>query len=191
MVVNEEINDSKDSIHSSLSESIIEHLFVGKILETLWIKNLFEVEVLKPQVDDAGYDLVIDCNSSQDKNHSSIRYIQLKSSRSNAKTARVNVSLKLTKKPNWCVIWIIFEQTETTLELKHFRIFPDPDKPHPNLKDDSITFKKAKHTKGNSIGDKAVRPEHRVVPKKEFKTMNSIKEVVDWLFTKAQSKDVF
>jgi hypothetical protein len=115
----------------------------------------------------------------------------LKSSRSNAKTARVNVSLKLTKKPNWCVIWIIFEQTETTLELKHFRIFPDPDKPHPNLKDDSITFKKAKHTKGNSIGDKAVRPEHRVVPKKEFKTMNSIKEVVDWLFTKAQSKDVF
>jgi hypothetical protein len=156
MVVNEEIINSKDSTHSSLRESIIEHLIVGKILETLWIKNLFEVEVLKPQVDDAGYDLAIDCKSSQDKNHSSIRYIQLKSSRSNAKTARVNVSLKLTKKPNWCVIWIIFEQT-----------------------------------KGNSIGDKAVRPEHRVVPKKEFKTMNSTKEVVDWLFTKAQRKDEF
>jgi hypothetical protein len=168
--------NSNDYTQSSLRESLIEHLFVGGILKKLWLSKRTAVEVLKPQVDSAGYDLAIDCNSSPDKDHSSIRYIQLKSSRSDAKTARVNVSLKLTKKPNWCVIWITFEQTKTTFELKQFRIFPKLTDPHPEMG----KFSSARHTRG----DKAVRPGHCVVPLGEFDPLDRIDEVVERLFPK-------
>ena len=173
--------NSKDSIHSSLRESIIEHLFIGEILKKLWLEERFQVVVLKPQVDNAGYDLAIDCNSNPDLNHSSILYIQLKSSRSDAKTARVNVSRKLIKKPKWCVIWIIFEQKEKTFDLKKYRIFPKLESSPP----DTENFKIAKNTRG----DKAERPGHRVVPVGKFGPLISIDEVINQLFAKIPNKE--
>ena len=35
-----------------------EHLFVGELVRHLWLKGAASLEVLKPQVDDAGYDVL-------------------------------------------------------------------------------------------------------------------------------------
>lgn len=42
---------------SSYREMLLEHLFVGELLKLLWLSGIHDIEVLKPQVDDAGYDL--------------------------------------------------------------------------------------------------------------------------------------
>ena len=70
---------SARSSQSSYQEMLIEHLFTGDLLRTLWPRH---AEVLKPQVDDGGYDLVVEVGSI-------IRHIQLKTSkprRENGKT---------------------------------------------------------------------------------------------------------
>lgn len=174
--------NSKDSTRSSLRESIIEHLFVGEILRKLWLrdeirKNVTQVEVLKPQVDDAGYDLVIDCNSS-------IRHVQLKSSRADAKRDSVSISLKLTRKPSGCVIWVFFDPS--TLSLGPFLWFGSrPGHPLPDIED----FKVTKHTKGDATGKKADRPGLREVPKGRFERLASIDHVIDRLFEMAPGKE--
>ena len=141
----------------------------------LWLRdeiheNVTQVEILKPQVDDAGYDLVIDCNSS-------IRHIQLKSSRAGAKRDSVNVSLKLKQKPGGCVIWIFFDPS--TLSLGPFLWFGSrPGHPLSDIEG----FKVTKHTKGDSTGRKADRPGHREVRKSRFESLASIDELIDRLF---------
>ena len=129
-----------------------------------------QVEILKPQVDDAGYDLVIDCNSS-------IRHVQLKSSRIGAKRASVNISLKLAQKPSGCVIWVFFDPS--TLILGPFLWFGSPPgHPLPEIED----FRVTKHTKGDAKGKKADRPGLRDVPKGRFERLASIDELIDRLF---------
>ncbi len=169
--------NSKDSTRSSLRESIIEHLFVGEILRKLWLRNVTQVEVLKPQVDDAGYDLVIDCNSS-------IRHVQLKSSRTDAKRDSVNVSLKLRRKPSGCVIWVFFDPS--TLSLGPFLWFGSRLGHH---LPDIANFKVAKHAKGDATGKKADRPGLREVPKGRFERLASIEHVIDRLFETAPAKE--
>ena len=61
----------RDDRHSSYRERLIEHLFVGEVLRTLWLSGISEVEVLKSEVDGEGYDLVLECRSV-------VRHIQLK-----------------------------------------------------------------------------------------------------------------
>ncbi|HMD84771.1 MAG TPA: hypothetical protein VKO18_08735 [Terriglobia bacterium] len=173
--------DSRDSTRSSLRESIIEHIFAGEILRKLWLRdeiheNVTQVEILKPQVDDAGYDLVIDCNSS-------IRHVQLKSSRIGAKRDSVNVSLKLAQKPSGCVIWVFFDPS--TVSLEPFLWFGSrPGNPLPGIE----TFKVTQHTKGDATGKKANRSGLRDVPKGRFERLDSIDDVIDRLFEMAPGK---
>lgn len=175
--------DSKDSTRSSLRESIIEHIFVGEILRKLWLRNVTQIEVLKPQVDDAGYDLVIDCTPNPESKRSIIRHVQLKSSRTGAKRASVNVSLKLTQKPSWCVIWVFFDPS--ALSLGPFLWFGSrPGQPPPEI----ANFKKTKHTKGDATGKKAYRPGLREVPKGRFEVLASIDDVIDLLFETAPGR---
>jgi len=171
--------NSKNSAHSSLRESIIEHLFVGEILKALWREDLTQVEVLKPQVDDVGYDVVIECSRNPKLNTSVLRHIQLKSSYKGGKRDSVSVGMKLTKKPNWCVIWVFFDPD--TLLLGPFRWYGTAlGQPPPDI----ANFKKAKHTKGDSKGIKAEKLEHREVSKGKFVELKSIQDVIDKLFPK-------
>ncbi len=171
--------NAKNSAHSSLRESIIEHLFVGEILKALWREDMTQVEVLKPQVDDAGYDVVIECNRNLKLNTSIPRYIQLKSTYIGGKRDSVSVGMKLAKKPNWCVIWIFFDPE--TLGLGPFRWFGTAlGQPAPEIG----SFKPARQTKGDSKGHKAEKPEHREVPKSKFVELKSIQAVIDRLFPK-------
>jgi hypothetical protein len=103
--------DRSHFVQSSLREKVLEHLFVGELLRSLWRKGRRDIEVLRAEIDYTGYDLVIECNGV-------IRHIQLKSSHRRATTRAVNVSLSLSNKPSGCVIWLYFD--EETLELGPF-----------------------------------------------------------------------
>ena len=54
-------NQMSRAIHttrSSYREAVLEHLFTGALLQTRWLRRV-HAEVLRPSVDDAGYDLVV------------------------------------------------------------------------------------------------------------------------------------
>jgi hypothetical protein len=144
--------DSKHTHSSSYREMLLEHLFIGELLKYLWCNEITQTEVLKPQVDNSGYDLVIEVNSI-------IRHIQLKSSYRGSVTNGVNVNIGLQKKPSGCVIWLQFDPE--TLELGPFCWFGgEPGKPLPDIS----TFPIARHTKGNAKGMKSGRPNIREIP---------------------------
>lgn len=154
---------------SSYREMLLEHIFVGEVLRFLWIRRV-HAEVLKPQTDDAGYDLVIDCNGT-------VRHIQLKASHNLATTAKINVHLRLAQKPSGCVMWLRFD--EATLQLGPFLWFgAAPGEPLPSL--DGL--KVAKHAKANSAGKKTERPHLRQVPVARFTRLDSMEAVVEKLF---------
>ncbi len=138
------------SQQSSYRENLVEHLFIGELLRALWPRR---VEIMKPNVDDGGYDLVMETEAVT-------RHVQLKASTQRAKTAKQNVHRRLQSKPSGCVIWIQF--CEDTFELGPFLWFGNsPGRQLPDLTD----FKVARHTKGDSAGKKKERPAIRVIPK--------------------------
>lgn len=68
------MNDvSEHSLHSSYREMLLEHLFAGEVMRHMWLAGCNRLEILKPQVDDGGYDLVLEANSY-------VRHVQLKPS---------------------------------------------------------------------------------------------------------------
>lgn len=155
---------------SSYRESLLEHLFTGQVMSYLWLKGYTRLEVLKPQVDNSGYDLVMEANEI-------VRHIQLKTSTTVAATARVKVHLALATKPSGCVIWIKFDPD--TLDLGPFLWFGES----PGLKLQTIQdFEIAKHANGNAEGKKLERPNLRVVPRARFERLATIHEVVERLF---------
>ena len=164
------MKQTADSRHSTQREALIEHLVLGEILRTLWLRGVYDVEVLKPQVDDAGYDLVIECCGVT-------RHVQLKSSHAGSKTASVTVHTKLASKPSGCVVWVEFN--EANLELGPFRWFGgQPRSALPAISG----FRVARHTKGDSTGRKAERPNLRVVRKSKFTKVDSVADLVNRLF---------
>jgi hypothetical protein len=86
-----------NSLLSSYREALLEHLFAGEIMRHVWLSGIKRLEVLKPQVDDGGYDLVLEAPNV-------VRHIQLKATfrGSTVKNFRVNVALA--KKPSGCVV---------------------------------------------------------------------------------------
>jgi len=166
---------SADFRLSTLRESIIEHLFVGQVLRSLWLRGPIVAEVMKPQVDANGYDIAIECWGV-------LRHVQLKSSIRSARTARQKLHVDLQAKPSGCVVWVQFDPE--TLELGPFLFFgSEPGHPLPSLEE----FPVARHTKANADGHKAERPEIRVVPKGKFLKLDSIEAVVHALFGEVQS----
>jgi len=161
---------SAHSLQSSYREALLEHLFIGELLRRAWLKGPLPIEVMKPQVDNAGYDLVVSCCGR-------LRHIQLKSSFTGSRTASQKVHLRLGEKQGGCVVWLYFEPE--TLELGPFLFFGNP-------RGSRITslksFKVARHTKGDASGYKAERPMHRVIPKGKFRKFTSFPELCVALF---------
>jgi hypothetical protein len=48
------------SEYSSFRENVVEHLFIGRCLQELWKQRVFDAEVLRADVDGAGYDVLIE-----------------------------------------------------------------------------------------------------------------------------------
>ena len=144
------------------------------MLKHLWRRAVYRVELLKPQVDSAGYDLVITCGSVT-------RHIQMKASARGGKTAVQKVHTALSAKEGGCVVWVQFDPD--TLAIGPFLYFGGKANEHlPSLKG----FKVARHTKANAQGVKAERPEVRVIPRSRFIVLESIEELAEVLFGRLQ-----
>ncbi|MCV6612528.1 MAG: hypothetical protein OIF55_17335 [Amphritea sp.] len=157
-------------LKSSFREKLIEHLFIGEMLKLSWKGGSCSIEVAKPEVDNQGYDLILE-------HEDVIRHVQLKTAHRNAKTAKQKVHLALNKKPSGCVIWIYFN--EETLELGPFLFFgADPKQPLPCIEGMRV----AKHTKANAQGIKNERPEIREIPKGQFLKLATAEDLYAKLF---------
>lgn len=158
------------SLQSSYREMVLEHLLVGEILRYAWSHQLPRIELLKGQVDNSGYDIVLESNGI-------VRHVQLKASHSRAATAGVNINVELAQKPSGCVIWIFFHPT--TLAFDRFLWFGGA----PGEKLGCLEgFRIGRHSKGNAQGIKAERPAIRVLPRAAFEPLQSIDAVVQRLF---------
>jgi hypothetical protein len=154
------------NLYSSYREMLLEHLFAGAVMRHLWLRGLVRMELLKPEVDDSGYDLVLEANSI-------VRHVQLKASHHGAATTGVNINVALAEKPSRCVIWIRFD-TES-LDFGPYLWFGGA--PGERLPDLS-TSRHATHTKANAQGIKSERPNIRYVPKANSTPLATIDEVV-------------
>lgn len=158
------------SLLSSYREMLLEHLFSGEVMRHVWLSRPKRLEILKPQVDDGGYDLVLEVNSV-------VRHIQLKGTFLGSKTRRFKVNSGLASKPSGCVIVLVFDPK--TLELGPFLWYgARPGKPLPSIE----KFPIAKHTKGNAEGLKGFRPNIRVLPLSAFTKIQRLAEISEKLF---------
>ena len=161
---------SKHTEHSSYRERLIEHLLIGELLKISWQNGDCELEVSKPEVDNSGYDVIVELNGI-------IRHIQLKASYIGGKTAKQKVHTRLSSKPSGCVVWVYFN--EATLDLGPFLFFgAQPGEPLPSLEG----TKTARHTKGDQDGYKAERPNIREINKGQFAKIESITSLYATLF---------
>ena len=161
---------SKHSENSSYREKLIEHLFIGELLKLSWQNGDCQLEVGKPEVDNSGYDVIIEANRI-------VRHVQLKASYIGGKTSRQKVHLKLAEKPSGCVVWIYFD--EDTLDLGPFYFLgSDPGNPLPPIRHAKI----ARHTKGDQDGYKAERSNIRELNKGDFTKYETIREIYKVLF---------
>ena len=164
------MDSSKHFIHSRFREKLIEHLLVGELLKQSWRNGDCTIEVSRPEVDRAGYDLIVECNGH-------IRHVQLKGAHLGAKAARQSVQISLEAKPSGCVVWVFFDPE--SLELGPFMFFGgEPGKRLPSLN----SFKTAKHAKGNAQGVKAEKPNHRYINKGQFTRVDTIGDLWRLLF---------
>lgn len=167
--------DAAQYLYSSARENVLEHLFIGEMLRCLWCKGIHDIEVLRSEVDDSGYDLVVECRDV-------LRYIQLKSSHHRGKSSQQTINVKIARKAGGCVVWVVFDAQ--TLALGPFRwLGSEPGGP-PIVLGDKI----GKHTKANSLGIKAERPNMRVVSKRAFIELRTMDDLVERLFGSAGTR---
>lgn len=161
---------TEHNLYSSYREALLEHIFSGEVMKYLWLRGNVRIETLKPQVDDAGYDLILEANGV-------VRHVQLKSSHNGSSTSEVKVSLDLAKKPSGCVVWLWFDKA--TLRLGPFLFFGNaPGVPLPLL--DGL--KVARHIKANAQGFKSERANVRVIPKNRFEVLSLVDDLILRLF---------
>lgn len=164
---------SPNEIHShrsSYREMLLEHLLAGEVMRHLWIAGSTNLEILKPQVDDSGYDLVLEAGGI-------VRHVQLKASFRGSKVRDFNINVALAVKPSGCVVFVRFDPA--TLELGPFGYFGGlPGQPLPDLNG----FRTARHTKGDAQGVKKFRPNLKSVPLSRFEMVDTIADLTRRLF---------
>ncbi|MGA7676135.1 MAG: hypothetical protein WCA78_13960 [Rhizomicrobium sp.] len=163
--------DASHYLHSSLREKIVEHVFLGELLRYLWLGGTRDVSVLRPEVDDCGYDFVLGCGGSW-------RHVQLKASHRTAKTAYVPVNMGLSRAPSGCVVWLLFDPE--TLSLGPYLWLGG--RPGVPLTEADLGERIGRHTRADSHGAKRKRPSIRMVGRGRFTQFGSISDVADVLF---------
>lgn len=167
-------------LKSSFFEQLVEHVFISELLQEVYYRFGMTVEVLRSEIDASGYDVVFECNGI-------IRHVQLKTSKVEGKTSRQKVNVALAEKPSGCVVWIIRDEGASDCRMRlSYRFFGNDDgQPLPSLEE----FKIAKHTKGNKDGIKAERPSIRVIPKGQFRIIETTTELAKCLFSLSEPVD--
>jgi hypothetical protein len=150
----------------TLRERIVEHVFVGEVLRTLWRRGVTDVEILRPEFDAHGYDVVMSRGPV-------VRHVQLKTQAA----GKVSVGRALAEKPSGCVVWISLNKE--TLELGPFMWFGGaPGKPLPDI----ASYPNPRRATHNADGVRPVRKNHHVLPPAAFTKLKTLDEVVVRLF---------
>jgi len=154
--------------NSSLRERIVEHVFVGEALSTLWKRGVVDVEVLRSEFDAYGYDLVMARGDI-------VRHIQFKTGTAR-KPGDVSVSQSLASKPSGCVIWI---RLEPDLKMGPFFWFGStPGEKLPPI----FGFPNPMRATANRQGERPPRKNHRLVPGNRFQPLETLDQVLEKLF---------
>ena len=152
------------STHSTLRESIVEHVFIGEALRSMWRWGVMNVEVLRSEFDAHGYDVVM-------ARRRIVRHIQFKTGTSK-KPGDVSVARALGGKPSGCVIWI---RVTPDLELgPYFWFGGAPGKPLTSIEQYEVPLR-ATH---NKRGERPPRMNHRLVPGDAFEEIKEFEEVL-------------
>lgn len=163
--------DMADPFHnhaSSLREQYLEYGFLDGLCKVMWRRGAI-MDVLRSHADQSGYDLLLEACGIQ-------RHVQLKSSFASAKSARQSINVRLAERPSGCVVWIWFDAK--TLEQTSFLwLGAAPGQPLPTL-----PMKVGTHSKGDSVGNKAERPNIRIVNKGDFETVVGFEAIAHKLF---------
>jgi hypothetical protein len=158
--------------HSTLRERIVEHLFVGDVLRTLWRHGVTDMEILRPEFDAHGYDVVMSRGSI-------VRHVQLKTQ----SVGKVSIGRALAEKPSGCVVRIGLNQE--TLELGPFFWFGGaPGEPLPDISG----CPNPKRPTHNAKGVRPARKNHHLLPTSAFTRLETLDEVVVRLFGALTSK---
>ena len=157
------------STYSSTREKILEHRFVGDVTSELWRRGLFDLAVSHSEVDNSGYDLIVEAADV-------VRHIQLKAMQTGGKRTGFGLQLRLADKPSGCAVLMLHDPV--TLAIGQFRVLAGPPgEPLPALGNKTV-----RHTKGNRHGFKAERPALREVPLSAFVPVAGIAMLVNRLF---------
>ena len=157
-------------LKSRYREKVVEHIFVGELLRHLWASGLDGVEILTPEVDASGYDLVLTLGPV-------VRHVQIKCSvdGGSARDQKVNATLSL--QPSGCVVWIVVENE--SLAFRRFLWYgAEPGKPLPDIGH----LRNAKHTRANTEGIKAFRANTKIIPRSKFIPLGDMAALVRALF---------
>jgi hypothetical protein len=153
---------------STMRENMFEHLLLGQLGAELLARGV-EYDELHSSVDREGFDVLLEAGGIA-------RHTQLKVKVAGGARSAVTVSTRLAARPSGCVIWLTYDPLE--------RRFCDirwlggmPGQPLPDIGD-----RKARHSRGNSQGIKAHRPDHRIVPASRFERLDDIAHLTDRLF---------
>lgn len=157
------------SEHSVLREKVVEHIFLAELARHLLLDMKQPFEVLRPEYDAYGYDVVVQVGSA-------MRHIQLKATTASGSRAHVDVQLALAKKPGGCVVWMFVDPS--TLTLGPFLWFGGATgQKLPPLGDRAV-----RHTRGDADGVKKVREGLRRLPRGEFTRFETIGELAMAMF---------
>ena len=159
---------SNSSVHSSLTESLLEYRFLAEMGAYL-ARFDSPMEVLRGDVDRSGYDLVLEANGV-------LRHVQLKATIAGGKRANVTVINALALKPSGCIIWMTYDPV--SFLITGMRWFGgQPGAPLPSTGD-----RIARHSKANAEGIKAERGQHRVIAGGKFDRMSGLPQLAGRLF---------
>ena len=169
-----------DPTLSSYREQLVEYAFVSELLQDGWIRRRQRIDVLRADVDGAGYDVVIDCQGV-------IRHVQLKSTMIGGLARAQNINSALAAQPSGCVVWVVLQASdEHRVRLSYLVFGSNAGSPLPAL----ANYRVAKHAKANAKGIKTLRPAIRVVPRRDFVALEDVAELSDWLFGPATNHAV-
>lgn len=146
-------------------EKLMEHIFLSEILQECWFRRRQVVEVLRAEVDAAGYDVVLEAGGR-------IRHVQLKASRQGGKTSTQTINSKLSERAGGCVIWIAYEVPEENrrAQLK-YRWWDSGVSTSPKVP-------------GRNPRTKRERPNTFVLKKSDFELIHEASTLVDRMFGK-------
>lgn len=162
----------RDPTVSSYREQLVEYAFVSELLQDGWLRRRQPIDVLRSDVDAAGYDLVLECQGIT-------RHVQLKSTVLGGTTRTQKIHTKLGSCPSGCVVWVVLEPGEAgRIRLAYLVLGSNAGMPLTKLS----SFPVAKHTKGDATGHKAERPAIREAPRSAFVALPDVAALTDWLF---------